>query len=121
MNSRWHIWLRLAAVGVLVSLVPWPVRAAGPLSFNRDIRPILAENCFACHGPDRNQRKGNLRLDNDSDAYADRDGTRVIVPGKPQASELYRKLTASDPKKRMPPPKFGKQPSAAQVETLRQW
>src|SRR5207248_3317014 len=115
----YRTWLRFVMFG-LVATLSQPA-AAEPLTFNRDIRPILAENCFACHGPDRGQRKANLRLDNDSDAYADRDGTHIVVPGKPEASELYRKLTTTDTKKRMPPPKFGKAPTSQQVELIRRW
>ncbi len=95
--------------------------AAEPVTFNRDIRQILADNCYACHGPDRNQRKANLRLDTDENAYEDREGCRVIVPAKPEASELYRKLTTADAKKRMPPPKFGKSLSPGQVDLIRRW
>ena len=112
------VWC-IAFVGVFATV---PVsQAAEPVAFNRDIRPILSDNCYACHGPDRNQRKANLRLDNDTDAFTDRDGTRIVVAGKPEASELFRKLTAPDPKKRMPPPKFGKALSAQQVELIRHW
>src|SRR5436190_2028951 len=106
-------------IGVF-TLVPASL-AAEPVAFNRDVRQILADNCYACHGPDRNQRKANLRLDNDTDAYTDRDGTHIVVPGKPEASELFLKLTAADSKKRMPPPKFGKALSAPQVELIRRW
>src|SRR5262245_6161420 len=112
---------RFAVVGLVATTLTPLASTAEPVTFNRDIRPILAENCFACHGPDRNQRKANLRLDNDSDAFTDRDGTRVIVPGKPEASELFRKLVTTDAKKRMPPPKFEKQLSLHQVDLVKRW
>src|SRR6267143_5740995 len=90
-------------------------------AFNRDIRPILSDNCYACHGPDKNMRKANLRLDRAEDAYADRDGKRPIVPGKADESELVRRITSSDPEEVMPPPKSGKKLSAAQVNLLKEW
>jgi hypothetical protein len=89
--------------------------------FNRDIRPILADNCFACHGPDKNQRKANLRLDSEEAALADRGGYQAIAPGKPKQSALYRRITAEDVKQRMPPAKTGKILTKRQIELLRHW
>src|SRR5262249_20120800 len=63
------------------------------IDFNRAIRPILSNNCFVCHGPDNNLRKADLRLDQEKGLYDDRDGYRIIVPGKPQESELFRRIT----------------------------
>src|SRR4051812_33356679 len=78
------------------------VHAEAPLpksvDFNRDIRPILSENCYACHGPDKNQRKADLRLDTKDGLLAE--GT--VVPGKPDDSELYKRLIHPDVKERMP-------------------
>jgi hypothetical protein len=91
------------------------------VEFNRDIRPILSDNCFACHGPDQNQRKADLRLDREDGALADRGGTHPIVPGKPEESELYRRITAKDKKDRMPRAKFGKQLNQRQIELIRRW
>jgi hypothetical protein len=102
-------------------------RAEAPLppvvEFNRDIRPILSDNCYACHGPDKNQRKADLRLDTEEGAFADRGGDRVLVPGKPDESELYLRITAPEKgeKKRMPPAKFGKKLTARQTELVRRW
>src|SRR5579871_6618078 len=85
------------------------LQAAPPkISFNRDVRPILADHCFACHGPDKNARKADLRLDSEQEATADRGGYRAIAAGKPEESELYQRITATDPARHMPPAKFGK-------------
>ena len=72
--------------------------APPPVDFNRDVRPILSDKCFACHGPDENHRKADLRLDVGKDIA---DG--AIVPGKPAESELVKRITAMDADRRMPP------------------
>jgi hypothetical protein len=127
MNLRRREWLCLTVAG-LACLISWGARAAradDPLppvvEFNRDIRPILSDNCFACHGPDPNQRKADLRLDTEEGARADRGGYHPLVPGKPDQSELYRRITAADVTERMPPAKFGKKLSPRQTEFLRRW
>jgi mono/diheme cytochrome c family protein len=99
-------------------------RADGPLvSFNRDVRPILADNCYACHGPDRNRRQRGLRLDREEVAKAALPSGRVaIVPGRAEKSELFRRITDPDEQKRMPHVSSGKDRlGAAQIETLRRW
>src|SRR5262245_51996901 len=73
--------------------------AAEPIDFNRAVRPILSDKCFACHGPDEKARKAKLRLDIEKEAKA----AGVIVPGKPTASALIARITASDEAERMPP------------------
>jgi len=97
-------------------LVPSPLGAAGP-EYNRDVRPILAENCFACHGPDSAARKAKLRLDLRDEAIR----TGAVVPGKTDQSEALRRALSDDPEERMPPPKTKKVLSAAQKDLLRQW
>ncbi|HZT83107.1 MAG TPA: c-type cytochrome domain-containing protein, partial [Gemmataceae bacterium] len=62
--------------------------AAAPVEFNRDVRPILSDTCFTCHGPDRNKRKADLRLDTEAGVR------KVVVPGDPDKSELFRRVTA---------------------------
>lgn len=91
------------------------------LSFNRDIRPILSENCFHCHGQDPKQREAELRLDLREEAIRDLGGYAAIVPGKPEQSELLMRLTSHDRDEVMPPPKSNRQVTAAQIEVLRQW
>jgi hypothetical protein len=92
-----------------------------PIAFNRDIRPILSDHCYPCHGPDSARRKAGLRLDLESSARADRDGRRAVVAGDVDGSELYRRITAVDTDERMPPPKSGKTLTAPQVEMIRRW
>jgi hypothetical protein len=107
----------------LATLCAAPARAAEPLpvtvEFNRDVRPILSENCFACHGPDKKTRKADLRLDTEEGAFADLGGHRALVPGKPEQSELYRRITHADPGKRMPLGRRGL--PAREVALLRRW
>jgi hypothetical protein len=91
------------------------------IEFNRDIRPILSDNCYACHGPDKNARKGNLRLDVEEEARADRGGYRVLVPGKPEDSELINRITHKEEHERMPPRKFGKKLTERQIALVRKW
>ena len=107
---------------VAFSLAGARARAAAKVDFNRDIRPILSDNCFACHGPDAKQLKGGLRLDLKESAFkAGKSGVAPIVPGKPEQSALFQRVTTADADEQMPPKKFGKQLSAAQVELLRGW
>src|SRR5262245_349133 len=87
------------------------------VEFNRDIRPILSDNCFACHGPDTNQRKADLRFD-----IEDGGAARVIVPGDPDKSDLYRRILGQvEGKSRMPLPKFGKQLTQRQIDLIALW
>jgi hypothetical protein len=87
------------------------------LEYNRDIRPILAENCFACHGPDSAARKAGLRLDRREDAIK----AEAIVPGKPDQSLLIERVVTTEPREQMPPPKSLKKLTAGQKELLRRW
>src|SRR6185503_6342334 len=92
--------------------------AVAEVHFNRDIRPILSQQCFACHGPDQNTRKAKLRLDRADDARAPHKLGIPIVPGKPDESELWRRIRSTDPDEQMPPPKSGKSLTSAQQELL---
>lgn len=95
--------------------------AAGEISFNRDIRPILSDHCFQCHGPDAAHRKADLRLDTEAGAKADLGGHRAIVPGDAAASELVRRIKAADAEERMPPADFKRPLSAAEIAILEKW
>ncbi|MFN7565154.1 MAG: PSD1 and planctomycete cytochrome C domain-containing protein, partial [Prosthecobacter sp.] len=91
-------------------------------SFNRDIRPILSENCFACHGFDPKHREGDLRLDTFEGATEDRDGARGIVPGDLSKSDAWQRIISEDKDEVMPPPKSHKPPlTAKQRETIKAW
>ncbi|HUY91562.1 MAG TPA: DUF1549 domain-containing protein, partial [Pirellulales bacterium] len=98
-----------------------PLAAAGELSFNRDIRPILSENCFACHGLDAKQRQADLRLDVAEGSLAERDGKFAVKPGDLVQSELWKRVNSADPDELMPPPETKKTLTAEQKETLRRW
>ena len=89
--------------------------------FNREVRPILSENCFHCHGPDSEARKANLRLDTFEGATANRKGVKAVVPGDLAASELWAHVTSSDPDEVMPPPGSNRRLTPAQKRTLRRW
>ncbi|MGI9445375.1 MAG: PSD1 and planctomycete cytochrome C domain-containing protein [Rubripirellula sp.] len=86
------------------------------LSFNRDIRPILSDTCFFCHGPDAEHREADLRLDREESAKQD-----AIEPGNASASELIARITSSDPDELMPPPESGKRLSQKQIDRLKRW
>ncbi len=123
MVSRWA--LATAAVAIL-AVSASAATAADPaeasIDFGRDVLPILAKNCFLCHGPDESDREADLRLDNFADATAAR-GTRpaAIVPGKPDESELIGRIESADDEKRMPPADSKKKLTPEQKQTLRRW
>jgi hypothetical protein len=93
----------------------------GLVSFNRDIRPILSQKCFPCHGPDAKTRKAKLRLDQRGDAIADRGGYAPVVPGKAASSEVMARVLSDDPAERMPPARLGKRLTEREVQLLRDW
>jgi hypothetical protein len=95
---------------------------AGKLQFNRDVRPILAENCFACHGFDAKHRKASLRLDTaEGTQRKAEDGGPVIIAGNPADSEVWKRISSSDADERMPPADSHKSLTATQKETIRRW
>ncbi|MGC6467788.1 MAG: DUF1553 domain-containing protein [Akkermansiaceae bacterium] len=106
------LWILL-----ILSLISTSPGAESLLSFNRDIRPILSANCFACHGPDEEAVEGDLRLDS-FEAATEFD---AIVPGKPEKSELIARIESSDPEDLMPPPDSGHTLTDQQKKLLRQW
>lgn len=104
-----------------IAVAPFVRSAAEPVRFGRDVLPILAANCFACHGPDEKNRKAGLRLDMESEAKAKRRSGSPIVPNDPGKSLILARLTSADPDLIMPPPSSHKQISAAQIDILRRW
>jgi hypothetical protein len=107
-------------VGALIFVLPLTARA-DQLQFNRDIRPILSDKCFSCHGLDTKHRKAELRLDTPEGALADHKGTRAIVPGDINKSALWARITAKDEADVMPPPDAHKPTTPAERETLKKW
>lgn len=114
--------LALFFMALAALLLAGPLRGAEPVDFRRDVRPILARACFKCHGPDDQTRQGELRLDVREGALAPAEsGEKAIVPGEPNASELMRRITATDADVVMPPPATKITLTAAQKQTLKQW
>src|SRR5689334_11517575 len=95
-----------------------PPPAAPGLRYDRDVRPLLADRCFKCHGPDEKKRRAKLRLDEADSAFADRGKGPAIVPGDPDASEMLSRAASDDPKLRMPPPNSGRKPLTADEQAL---
>jgi hypothetical protein len=92
------------------------------IEYNRDVRPILSDACYHCHGPDAARRKAGLRLDTEAGAFANLGGgTRAVVPGDPGRSEMIRRITSAEDEERMPPAKSGRKLTPRQVEILRRW
>ena len=113
----------LVAGGLLVVGLGAGVVASEPaVGFNRDIRPILSDACFRCHGPDKSGRKAGLRLDvRDEAVRKTRSGVTPIVPGKPDESEVVRRIMSDDPIESMPPPEAHKTLTSQQKELIRRW
>src|SRR5687767_5215976 len=107
---RQWVWCAPLALGLVQA-------QADPIQFNHDIRPILSDNCFRCHGPDKGIRKAKLRLDQREVALE----RGAIVPGKPEESELVTRIFSQDPEEAMPPKDSHKQLSAAQKDLLKRW
>lgn len=104
------------------ALLAGTASAAEAVSFNRDIRPILSDACFTCHGPDTSKLQAGLRLDQREAAIAQAEsGAKAIVPGDSVASELLRRVTSDDDSIRMPPPETGKRLTPQQIDLLRRW
>jgi hypothetical protein len=115
-----RVWLRLASVSVAIATCPAWAADERPLRFDRDIRPLLSENCYACHGP--GTQEAGLRLDSAEEAGRELDsGSRAIVAGDVAASELIARIDATDPDVVMPPPHAKKTLSAEQKALLKRW
>jgi hypothetical protein len=99
------------AVGLLAADAP-----AKPVDFNREVRPILSDYCFACHGPDEANRKAGLRFDIKEGAIG-----KVVIPGDPAKSRLFVRMSHENKARRMPPPAFGRQPDDKQIALVKRW
>jgi hypothetical protein len=120
MNSARVQSLRITLPAALLSLAV--SAAAAPLAYNKDIRPILFDNCFNCHGPDSAARKAELRLDNFADATRpNSDGVAAIIPGDPAKSPFMERILTKDEDDIMPPPETHKTLKPEQIATLQQW
>src|SRR6266481_7221039 len=118
-----QIQLRILGCAAAAMLVTNPLPALEPLQFNRDIRPILSDRCFKCHGPDKASRKATLRLDVAQEAYAERkkSGKHAIVPGNIEASLVCNKIFSTDADEVMPPPDSNLSLTLREKETIRRW
>ncbi|MEI6232924.1 MAG: DUF1553 domain-containing protein [Planctomycetota bacterium] len=119
-------WIACTALFLSVGLIASDAPQNQALDFNRDIKPILSNTCYKCHGPDAAERKGGtkahpLRLDTDEGAYAENGGTRAIAPGHPEKSELIARIVSKDDEQIMPPAKSGKPLSGKEVDILKRW
>ncbi len=113
--------MALCRSALLCLLLPLAAPAA-PVSFNRDIRPLMSNTCFHCHGPDASHRKAKLRLDVREEALLPgKSGARAIVPGKPDESEILKRIFSTDDDELMPPPEEHKPFTPEQKETFRRW
>jgi len=114
-----RLCVRIAFAAAVVASLPGTncLGSTSEIQYNRDIRPILSENCYACHGPDKNQRKAKLRLDQREVALE----LKAIVPGKPSDSKIVQHIFSADPEEIMPPPKTQKTLTAAQKDLIKRW
>jgi len=117
------LFFSLLILGGAALLRPGEAAAAsdGKIQFNRDIRPIFSENCFAYHGLDAKRRKAKLRLDTPEAAFTALEDKFPINAGKIAESEVWNRVTSDDPEEQMPPPKSHKNLTAAQKETIKEW
>jgi hypothetical protein len=113
--------LVLCFAAVCAAARPADDRAPSKLEYNRDVRPILSDKCFKCHGPDSPARKSDLRLDLRDSALAEHDSGRAIIPGNPEQSELVRRIQSTDADDQMPPPKSNLRLSKDEITVLRNW
>lgn len=128
-SVRSNLWRTVSGGATCLAVwlcIPAPAAMADePLpktvDFNRDIRPILSDTCFHCHGPDKAKRKADLRFDTEAGAFADLGGHRAIEPGNLDKSEMYQRLIAQDENERMPPVKSGRKVTPRQIELIRLW
>ena len=124
-GSGWSVRTIIVLFACLNSGEPLAVvaetTAVPTVQYNRDVRPILSDKCFHCHGPDSGARQADLRLDEHGAATADRGGHRAILPGEPVRSELVRRVSSKNDDERMPPPDSSPGLTAVEIDILRRW
>jgi len=126
--------MRVAAIALAVVLMtgarlpgqtPGPQRREAPardlVEFNRDIRPVLSDKCYTCHGPDQSRRRTKLRFDVEADAKQDLGGRFAIVPGDVAKSEMVRRITTTEPARHMPPASSGRTLTPAEIDLIQRW
>jgi hypothetical protein len=113
--------LALICAAITFSAALASATAAGPVDFNRQIRPLLSDRCFTCHGPDEGARRARLRLDLAEGAHSQRGDRHVVLPGEPERSELYLRIMAEDAADRMPPPESNLWLEAEEKALIRLW
>jgi hypothetical protein len=120
---NWQKYLGINPVSLLTVIISctFCYADAKEVSFDRDIRPILSDNCFHCHGPDAKKRKAKLRLDIKEGALADLGGYAAVVPGNPAKSELFARISSNDPEERMPPHDSNRNLSKKKIDLLKEW
>ncbi|HLJ17385.1 MAG TPA: DUF1553 domain-containing protein [Bryobacteraceae bacterium] len=118
---------RVACFSLLLSCLLVPATAAPanssskPVDFDRDIRPIISDKCFACHGPDEKQRMANLRLDKRDGFFTNRGSYQIVVPGDSGKSRLYQRISSDKKSFRMPPVTSGRNLTPDQIDLIRRW
>ena len=133
MGKRWQffrssisacmVFLRNTFLAITAWLALGEAHGASPgeVRFGVEVRPLLSHHCVQCHGPDEAHREAKLRLDTEDGLFGSSDDERIVVPGQPDASLLYQKITAHDPDDRMPPPESKKVMSADEIAAIRRW
>ena len=91
------------------------------IRFDRDIKPILSDRCFHCHGPDHEHREADLRLDQKEAAFADRDGSFALVPGSLEKSAIWERISSHDESVKMPPPESNKKLTVKEIDLFKRW
>lgn len=123
--SRYWNALPLAWCAVCLLVMESALVAVEPASdvvrFNRDVRPILSDHCFQCHGPDGKNRKADLRFDQDDTLTTGSAGEALVLPGKPEESELFRRIISRDEEEVMPPPSHGEGLTNEEISMMRKW
>ena len=111
----------LTAIFVFGATSHLAAQDAVAIDFSRDIRPILSDTCYRCHGPDEEQLQADLRLDSRENVFADRDGYSILAAGDLKKSELWNRISSDDPDVKMPPEDAPRQLTAQQRDLIKRW